>query len=320
MKTKKIFTAKITTDDELLAILGPDRVGCMESWNLMCQGASYSVYLFVPDLNKTDTFSFDVLFEERFLKDNDVKIGDHFPVTIPFPSTLRQIEIIDIKEGDPINNRENKRPVKQGIKAVSDFLSYYVYHHLEPDEVCGEDGWFNIKELFKYLATIGFLVDQDQLETIVNKDEDHRYILSDDRTKLRISPEHPAPKYVEDELKDVDGLKIKKSAFIRNGLPFIKDKSLSILVSLSDGGSFTFPYATNKIFFMDKKHFFMLIEHKGDLMLAVSPYMMKDTKYHWRMYIKDLPELINHYFSLNATLVDFEGISYKVTIIDHQST
>ena len=35
MKTKKIFTARITADDELLAMLGPDRVGGMESWFLM---------------------------------------------------------------------------------------------------------------------------------------------------------------------------------------------------------------------------------------------------------------------------------------------
>ena len=193
MKTKKIFTARITADDELLAMLGPDRVGGMESWFLMSRGASYSVFLFVPDLNKTDVFSFDVLFEDNFLKNNEIKIGDRFPIAIPFPRTLRQIEIIDIQEGEPINNHENKRPVRQSNKSVSQFLSYYLYHHLEPDEVCGEDGWFNIEALFKDLATIGYLVDQDQLETIVNKDGDHRYILSDDKTKLRVNPEHPVP-------------------------------------------------------------------------------------------------------------------------------
>jgi len=318
MKTKKIFTARITADDELLAMLGPDRIGGMESWFLMSQGASYSVFLFVPDLNKTDAFSFDVLFEDNFLKNNEVKIGDRFPIAIPFPRTLRQIEIIDIQEGEPINNHENKRPVRQSNKSVSQFLSYYLYHHLEPDEVCGEDGWFNIEALFKYLATIGYLVDQDQLETIVNKDGDHRYILSDDKTKLRVNPEHPAPKHVEDGLKNVDDLKIKRSAFMLSDLPFKKDRKRSILVSCSNGNSYSFPYETNKIFFMDKKRFFMLIEEKGCLMLAVSPYMTKNLDKRWRMYIKALPELINNYFSFDAVLVDFDGISYKVTIEDHK--
>ena len=161
-------------------------------------------------------------------------------------------------------------------------------------------------------------MDQDQLETIVNKDEDRRYILSDDRTKLRINPEHPAPKYVEDGLKNVDDLKIKRSAFMLSDLPFKKDRKRSILVSCSNGNSYSFPYETNKIFFMDKKRFFMLIEEKGCLMLAVSPYMTKNLDKHWRMYIKALPELINNYFSFDAVLVDFDGISYKVTIEDHK--
>lgn len=36
------------------------------------------------------------------------------------------------------------------------------------------------------------------------------------------------------------------------------------------------------------------------------------------MYIKALPELINNYYSFDAVLVDFDGISYKVTIEDHK--
>lgn len=40
MKNKNIYTARIAVDDELLSNLGPDRIGCMESWNLMSQDAS----------------------------------------------------------------------------------------------------------------------------------------------------------------------------------------------------------------------------------------------------------------------------------------
>ena len=313
MKTKKIYTARLAVDDELLANLGPDRIGCMESWNLMSQGTTYSIYLFVPDLSKTDTFSFDVLFEDRFLKNNDVKIGDHFPVTIPNPAMLRRIEITGISEGEPINNRENKRPVKQGLKTVTDFLNYYLYHTLEPDGCLGEDGWFGVDALIGKLERIGILTDLATIEKIVNKDEDQRYILSDDRTKIRVSPEHPAPKYVEEELKTVDGLKIKRSFFLLSNLPLIKDKKRVIHVDCSNGGHFEFPYRTNEIYYMDEKHFFMLIQSNGDLMLAVSPYMMKHTRYHYRYFIKGMPEVINHYFKIDADLVDYDGNTFKFT-------
>ena len=314
MKTKKIFTAKLAADDELLSNLGPDRIGCMESWSLMSQGASFSIYLFVPDLSKTDTFSFDVLFEDRFLKNNDVKIGDHFPVTIPRPSMLRQIEITGISEGEPINNRENKRAVKQSQNIVSDFLNHYLYHTLEPDECLGEDGWFSVDALIKRFEKIGILTDQATIEDIVSKNKDHRYILSDDKTKIRISDDHPAPKYVEEQLKTVDGLKIKRSFFILNGLPTVKEKKLVIIVDCSDSRHFEFPFMTNKIFSMDEKHFFMLLQHRGDLMMAVSPYMMKDTKEQYRFFIKDMPAVINHYFRFGARLVDFEGKTFEISV------
>ena len=310
---KTIYTARITVDDELLNNLGPDRIGCLESWNLMSQGASFSVYLFVPDLRTTDTFSFDVLVEDNFKKYNNVKIGDRFPISIPSPTILRQIEIIDIREGDPINDLQNRRPVRRSDKTVESHLEWYLYHHLETDDCRYEDGWFSTEDILKHLERIGFLSDLAQLESIVNNDEDHRYILSDDKTKIRTSSEHPAPKYVEQALEIVDKLKIKRSVFVRSALPFKKDKKRSIHVECSNGDSFDFPYQTNKVFFMDKKHFFMFIENKEEPMLAVSSYMSRDGTYHYRTAILGFPRAINNLYPDFADLLDYDGNVYRVT-------
>lgn len=319
MKTKNIYTARIAADDELLDVLGPERAGCMESWVLETQDSSFSIYLFVPDLRTTGTFDFDVLFDERFRKSNNVKPGDRFTVSIPFPKTLREIEITGIREDEPINNLENKRPVKQSLKTVKGHLEYLLYH--DPDELRGEDGWFDVDVVIKSLERIWCLADIRTLELIADKDGDQRYILSDDRTKIRISPDHPAPKYVEDELKDIGSLEVKRSAFIKNNMPFVKDKKRSVQVDISSGGHFEFPYCTNKIFQMDSKHFFMLVEHDGGLLLAVSPYMMKDNSRLVRWHVRELPALINHYYMPDeeqtcCVLTDYEGVRYKITFAE----
>ena len=313
-KKKTIYTARIAVDDELLANLGPDRIGCLESWNLMSQGASFSAYLFVPDLRTTDSFSFDVLFEENFRKYNEVKIGDRFPISIPSPTILRQIEIIDIKEGEPINDLENKRPVKRSDKTVASHLEWFLYHHLQTDDYRDEDGWFNTEAILKHLERIGFLSNIQQLESIVNNDEDHRYILSDDKTKIRTSPDHPAPKYVEQALEENNELNIKRSVFVMSKLQFKKNKKQSIHVECSNGDRFDFPYQTNKVFFMDKKHFFMLIENHDEPLLAVSSYMSRDGTYHYRTAIKGFPRAINNLFPDYADLLDYDGNVYRVTI------
>lgn len=313
IKKKTLYTARITADDELLNNLGPDRIGSLESWNLMSQGASFSVYLFVPDLRTTDTFTFDVLVEDNFKKHNDVKIGDRFPISIPSPTILRQIEIIDIREGNPINDLQNKRPVRRSDKTVASHLEWYLYHHVETDDCRYEDGWFSTEKILEHLERIGFLSDLAQLESIVNSDEDHRYILSEDKAKIRTSPEHPAPKYVEQALEAVDKLKIKRSVFVKSALTFKKDNKRSIHVECSNGDSFDFPYQTNKVFFMDKTHFFMLIEHNDEPMLAVSSYMSRDGTYHYRTAILGFPRAINNLYPDFADLLDYEGNVYKVT-------
>ncbi len=310
-KKKNIYTARINVDDELLSVLGPDRTGCMETWYLQSKGASYTAYLFVPDLNKTDTFSFDLLFDDEFRKHNDLKIGDHFPVTITHPDMLRQIEITGITQGEPINNRENKRPVRHRLSETTHMFDWYLYHYLKTDECRGEDGWFSIEELIRKFADMWYLLDLETVETIVNNDEDHRYILSDDKTKIRISPEHPAPKTVEEQLKTVDGLKVKWSAFVQNKLPSIKNRKLGIHVECSNGTCFDFPYQTNKIFFMDEKHFFMLVEQHEDPMLAVSSYMCKDGGYRYRTAMKGFPDVINNLYPDYPDFIDFEDNIYR---------
>lgn len=314
-KKKNIYTARIAVDDELLANLSPERIGCLESWYLMSQGASYTIFLFVPDLKSTDTFSFDVLFDDKFREKNDVKTGDHFPVSIPSPTILRQLEITGISEGEPINTMENKRPVKHSLSETANFLEWYLYHYINTDECLGEDGWFNAEELIRQFAERGFLLDLPDLELIANKDGDHRYIFNEDKSKLRISPEHPAPKKVEELMRTADSLKVKRSVFIENDLPYKKDRKRKIHVECSDGCCFDFPYQTNKIFYMDSKHFFMLTENHGDLMLAVSSYMTKDGRYQYRTCYRGFPDVLNHLFMDSADLLDYEGKTYRVTFM-----
>ena len=318
-KKKNIYTARLKADDELLDALGPDRIGCLENWYLMSQGAEFTIYLFVPDLRKTDTFSFDILMEDEFQKYNKVKVGDHFPVSIPSPTMLRQIEITGITEGEPINNLENKRPVKHKLSTTVGFMDLYLYKDPNTVEFRDEDGWLDLEELIKRLAEIGYVLDMPMVEYIVNNDKDHRYILSDDKTKIRTSPDHPAPGYVEEALADPDGLKIKRSVFLMNMLKYKKDKKSIIHVECSNGDTFDFPYQTNKIFFLDKKHFFMVIIDRHDNeMLAVSSYMTREGAHHYRMAIKGFPSAINNLYPDYADLLDYDGNIYRVKIIKRE--
>jgi hypothetical protein len=228
---------------------------------------------------------------------------------------LRQIEIIGITEGDPINYLENKRPVKHKLSTTVEFMELYMYQYPMAEKYLDEDGWAKLEDLTNWLAGLGYVLDLPMVEYFVNNDKDHRYILSDDKTKIRTSPEHPAPKRVEDKLKNAEGIKIKWSVLVQNGLPSKKDRKRMIHVECSDGSVFDFPYQTNKIFYMDKKHFFLLAEQHDELMLAVSSYMMKDGRYHYRTSFKGFPDVINNLFPDYADLLDYDGNRYRFKII-----
>ena len=89
MKTKNIYTARINKDDELADRFCSKVTGQIDVWGLESKGVTWSIYLSIPDFSSTDVIVFDVLFDDDFRKDNDVKIGDRFQVTFPFPKHWR---------------------------------------------------------------------------------------------------------------------------------------------------------------------------------------------------------------------------------------
>ncbi len=319
MKTKNIYTARINKDDELADRFCSKVTGQIDVWGLESKGVTWSIYLSIPDFSSTDVIVFDVLFDEDFRKDNDVKIGDRFQVTFPFPKHWRdrpyEIEITDIKQGEPINYLENKRPVKKSSYSVTTFLEYYLYHYLGTDECHDVDGWFDTEKLIADIKNYGFYFDMPTLELIF-ENEDGRYYFNSDKSKFRIAPEHPAPRNVEELLKTAGEIKIKRHVFAENKLPFIKDKKRAIKADCSNGDSYRFTFETNKVFRIDEKRFLMLIEFHGEPMLAVSPYMLKDGKDRYRMIIPKLPQVINYLVPADVELTDYEGRVYKVTIVD----
>lgn len=311
-RMKNIYVARIKRDKELLFNLsGPPRTGRIETWILLSKDVSWTAYVVVPDFNLTDTFCFDVLFDDDFRKENDVNIGDHFQMSIPAPAILRDIEIIDIKKGEPINNLENKKQAKECHYDVNELLSVCLYH----ENVLRRSGyWFGVDEIIGFISAITPF-NLQTLELIVDKDEDHRYTFNDDRTMLRISPEHVAPKDVEEQMKTADKLKIKRSFFTRLKLPFIKDRKRCIRITCSNGGGWEFPFETNKIFYIDEKHFFVLIEFEGNLRLLVSSYMNKAPG-RYRMIFNHLDKVLNNVYPVTSELKDYEDNIFTVDIQD----
>jgi hypothetical protein len=177
------------------------------------------------------------------------------------------------------------------------------------------DGWFDTEKLIADIKNYGFYFDMPTLDLFI-ENENGRYIFNSDKSKFRIDPEHPAPRNVEELLKTAGEIKIKRHVFAENKLPFIKDKKRAIKADCSNGDSYRFPFETNKVFRIDEKRFLMLIEFHSELMLAVSPYMLKDGKDRYRMIIPKLPTVINNLVPADVELTDYEGRVYKVTIVD----
>lgn len=200
----------------------------------------------------------------------------------------------------------------------NDFLQIVLYHDSIPKN---EDGWFCVDEIISYISRLrqGCSIrmpefDFQTLEKQVDNDEDHRYIFNEDKTLLRISPDHIAPKYVEEELKNSGNIKIKPSVFKKNNLEFVKDEKQKLVITSSDGRRWNFPYETNKIFYIDDKRFFMPVKFSRGSGVAVSAYFRKKTTFQYRMVFVDFPAVLNYIFTPDAELVDYEGTTYKISI------
>ena len=179
----------------------------------------------------------------------------------------------------------------------------------------------NVDEIINYISGIRRCqnmpeYDFQTLEKHVYNDVDHRYIFNEDKTLLRISPDHISPKYVEEELKNAGTIKIKQSVFKKNNLEFVKDETRKIIITSGNGRRWFFPYETNRIFYIDDKRFFMPVELTRGSAVAVSAYLNKHTKYsyQYRMAFIDFPAVLNYIHALNAELADYEGNTYRICI------
>ena len=200
----------------------------------------------------------------------------------------------------------------------NDLLQIVLYHEYVQKN---EDGWFNVDEIINQISGLHRCMNKPEydfrmLEKRVNKDKDHRYIFNDDKTLLRISPDHIAPEYVEEELKTARNIEIKQSVFEKYNLEFVKDENRKLVVTSGDGRRWQFPYETNRIFYIDEKRFFMLVELKSGPALAVSAYLHKHSKLssQYRMIFLDFPAVLNYIFTIDSVLSDFEDNTFKISI------
>lgn len=134
-----------------------------------------------------------------------------------------------------------------------------------------------------------------------------------------VSSNHHPPQTVEEAMKTVDDVKIKRSIFRLHGYPFVKDGTKQVVITSGKGDVWKFPYRTNKVFYIDEKRFFMLLESHHSPMLAVSAYLSKNSHYQYRMKMSYWPDVLNYFFTPDAELEDLEGITYKVRIEEKNS-
>ena len=131
---------------------------------------------------------------------------------------------------------------------------------------------------------------------------------------LYVRSDHNPPSSIEEAMKTVDDVEIKRPTFRLHGLPFVTDKTRQVVITSDKGDVWKFPYRTNKVFYIDEKRFFMLLESQHIPMLAVSAFLSKNAKYEYRMKMSDWPDVLNYFFTSDAELSDCEGITYQVRI------
>lgn len=192
---------------------------------------------------------------------------------------------------------------------LDEVLSECLYHAIgaNPDA----EGWFCIDDV---LQVISAACPTERTELIAHIADKDRYIINDDKTKIRISPEYLVPSDVESQLIDLRKIDIKDTVFKKNELSFLADIDKKIIVERNDGSIWEFPFYTNTVHYLDDMRFFMVIEKHGKRMLAVSSYMTKSYKSRYRMFISGFPKVIDNEYPIDAVLYDFEGYSYKILI------
>ena len=198
----------------------------------------------------------------------------------------------------------------------NDFLQIALYHDFVQRD---KDGWFRVEEVISYISDLHRICNLDQfdfqaLQKKVDNDADNRYIFNEDRSLIRISPNHIAPKYVEEELKSAGDIKITQSVFKKNNLRFVKDEKRRFIINSDDGRRWEFPYETNRLFFIDDKRFFIPVELERGSGVAVSAYLGKKTSFQYRMLFTSFPAVLNYIFAPDAELEDYEGNTYKISI------
>lgn len=307
---KRKYTAKVDFDEDTIDYLSSRyRPGKLVMWDVIYKKHVWPIWLIMPDLKNTDLIAFNLSDEDEANKDNDIRAGDTIHLGMTYPEVrLVDMKVIAIRRCKPIYV---PRIITHKSIGPEDELSVVLYHGFEERD---ENGWFKVDDVISHLSR-SKPFDLQMLEQIVDNDEDHRYILSEDKTKIRISPEHPAPKVVEEEMKKADDIKISRSMFRIEGLSYVKDTNRKIVITSDDGGVWKFPYRTNKVFYIDEKHFFMLLEFSGGRpALAVCSYLTKNGHYRYRMKIMDWPDVINYFFVLECELSDYEGRTYTVRV------
>lgn len=191
-----------------------------------------------------------------------------------------------------------------------DWLSGILYY----DEFgCDENGWFSVDEIVSFISKIR-QYDHKALMMRVESDTDHRFIFNEDKTKLRISPEHIAPKSVEEQMQTADDLEIEPSVFEINRLPLIEDAHRQIVFTANDGRTWRFPFVTNKVFYLDKQRFFMLVESEKITCITVCAFLTKKSCDRYRFAFESFPPVLNYIFAADSELVDFEGNKYRTCI------
>lgn len=133
---------------------------------------------------------------------------------------------------------------------------------------------------------------------------------------IYVRSEHTPPSSIEEAMKTIDDVEIDRSTFRLHGFPFVTDKTRQVVITSDKGAVWQFSYRTNKVFYLDEKRFFMILESQHRPMLAVSAFLSKNSKYEYRMKMSYWPDVLNYFFTSAAELCDCEGITYKVRIIE----
>ncbi|MBR4819718.1 MAG: hypothetical protein IKZ74_06670 [Clostridiales bacterium] len=147
-----------------------------------------------------------------------------------------------------------------------------------------------------------------------NKLKDIEIIAIKKEKPIHVKWDHTPAYTVEEAMKTANDLKIERSTFRLHGLPYVKDKNKKIVITSDKGNAREFPYETNKVFYLDEKRFFMLLEMHGEPMLAVSAYLTKNGQKMYRMKMSYWPDALNYFFVADSELSDFEGNCYKFKI------